>query len=90
MTTVPAKILVVDDTPTNVKLMAGLLEGSGYEVSTASSGSEALDLVAKIQPDLILLDVMMPGLDGYETSRPPNSVSGENYRSTGLQPVNTD
>jgi adenylate cyclase len=61
----PAKILVVDDIPENVRLLEAVLVPRGYEVVTARDGLEALDLVESEKPDLILLDVMMPGLDGY-------------------------
>jgi len=61
-----AKILVVDDTPHNVKLLADILGMKGYAVSTATNGEEALAKVAADQPDLILLDIMMPGLSGYD------------------------
>jgi adenylate cyclase len=61
----PAKILVVDDVPENVRLLEAVLAPCGYVVVTASDGLEALELVAAEEPDLILLDVMMPGLDGY-------------------------
>lgn len=64
-----ARILVVDDTPTNVKLLADLLSARGHAVSTATSGKEALALVATEPPDLVLLDVMMPGLTGYDVCR---------------------
>jgi DNA-binding response OmpR family regulator len=60
-----AKILVVDDVPENVRLLEAVLVPRGYEVVTASDGLEALELVEAEKPDLILLDVMMPGLDGY-------------------------
>lgn len=68
----PARILVVDDTPRNVKLLAELLTGSGYDVATASTGAEALEHVAGRageRPDLVLLDVLMPGLSGYDVCR---------------------
>ncbi|MBI2158695.1 MAG: response regulator [Candidatus Rokubacteria bacterium] len=65
----PAKILVVDDTAVNVKLLADLLTAKGYATFTASSGPEALATVAKEGPDLVLLDVMMPGMSGYEVCR---------------------
>jgi len=62
----PCKILVVDDTPLNVKILADLLTYNGYAVSTASSGAEGLAKVESEKPDLVLLDVMMPGMNGYE------------------------
>ena len=63
----PARLLVVDDTPHNVKLLADILGVKGYRVVTAASGEEALAKVASEAPDLMLLDVMMPGeLDGYQ------------------------
>jgi adenylate cyclase len=65
----PAKILVVDDTPRNVKLLADLLTVKGYSVVTAASGREALALVEAEQPDLVLLDVVMPEMSGYEVCR---------------------
>jgi two-component system, sensor histidine kinase and response regulator len=60
------KILVVDDQPINVQLLKRKLEREGMTVATAYSGREALDLVADDKPDLILLDVMMPEMDGIE------------------------
>jgi adenylate cyclase len=63
------KILVVDDTPKNIKLLEAVLAPRGYLVIPAESGSEALDKVATERPDLILLDVVMPGMDGYEVCR---------------------
>jgi class 3 adenylate cyclase len=65
----PAKILVVDDTPKNVKLLEYLLTGKGYAVVTAASGPEALEKVAVERPDLVLLDVVMPEMSGYEVCR---------------------
>jgi adenylate cyclase len=66
---VSARILVVDDLPQNVKLLADLLGAKGYAVSTASSGPEALLKVEAERPDLVLLDVMMPEMSGYEVCR---------------------
>jgi adenylate cyclase len=63
------RILVVDDTPVNVKLLADLLAVKGYAVVTAASGKEALEKVESERPDLVLLDVMMPGMTGYEVCR---------------------
>ncbi len=64
-----AKILVVDDIAPNVKLLADLLGMKGYAVVTASTGEEAMIKVAAERPDLVLLDVMMPGITGYEVCR---------------------
>lgn len=63
------KILVVDDTPQNVKLLCDLLAAKGYDVVSASSGPEALERLAKDAPDLVLLDVVMPEMSGYEVCR---------------------
>jgi class 3 adenylate cyclase/CheY-like chemotaxis protein len=65
----PARILVVDDTAHNVKLLADVLVARGYAVSTASSGKEALEKVASDAPDLVLLDVVMPEMSGYEVCK---------------------
>jgi adenylate cyclase len=62
-------ILVVDDTPANVKLLSDLLSVKGYQVVTAVNGEQALEKVAKEKPDLVLLDVMMPGMSGYEVCK---------------------
>ena len=61
-----ADILIVDDTLANLQLLANMLKGEGYKVRPASSGVLALQAVAKKQPDLILLDIKMPEMDGYE------------------------
>lgn len=60
------KILVVDDVPQNLKLLEAVLAPHNYKVLTAASGREALDVVSREAPDLILLDILMPGMDGYE------------------------
>ncbi|HEX4943888.1 MAG TPA: response regulator [Usitatibacteraceae bacterium] len=67
--TAKARILVVDDVPNNVKLLADLLAVRGYEVLTACDGDEALERVKDSRPDLVLLDVMMPRMNGYDTCR---------------------
>ena len=64
-----ARILAVDDSPTILEMLKAILVGSGYEVLTASDGAEALDVARSEQPDLILLDVMLPKLDGYRVCR---------------------
>ncbi len=64
-----AKILVVDDVALNVKLLADLLVAKGYRTCSATSGAEALRVLAAERPDLVLLDVMMPGMSGYDVCR---------------------
>ena len=63
------RILVVDDTPANIQTLAAVLKTEGYQLSVATNGKQALDALGRIQPDLILLDVMMPEMDGFETCR---------------------
>jgi CheY-like chemotaxis protein len=63
------RILVVDDVPQNVRLLEAVLQPRGYEVVTASDGPAALELVDSSRPDLVLLDVLMPGMDGYAVCR---------------------
>ncbi|HEX2205790.1 MAG TPA: diguanylate cyclase [Longimicrobium sp.] len=65
----PVRILVVDDLPDNVEILRARLTSRGYEVLTASNGEEALQVVHGDAPHLILCDVMMPGIDGFEVSR---------------------
>ena len=67
--TMPQKILVVDDQPKNVKLLADILAVKGYEVTTSASGEDALAKMKATPPDIVLLDVMMPGMNGYEVCR---------------------
>lgn len=64
-----ATVLVVDDLPQNVRLMDAVLSPLGFTVVSAMSGEEALDQLARQLPDIVLLDIMMPGMDGYETCR---------------------
>ena len=63
------QILIVDDTPANIDVLDQILEEEGYKISVAPTGEAALKLAPKINPDLILLDIMMPGIDGFETCR---------------------
>lgn len=63
------KILIVDDQPGVRRLLQEVLRSAGYGVYTASNGLEALSMVPQINPDLILLDMKMPGMDGLETLR---------------------
>ncbi|KAA1248927.1 response regulator transcription factor [Mycobacterium simiae] len=64
-----ARILVIDDEPTIVELLAAGLTFQGFEVHTAASGPEALDKARLVRPDAVILDVMMPGMDGYAVLR---------------------
>lgn len=65
----PAKILLIDDQPANLDVLCRLLEAKGYNISVAASGAAGLKIAARVEPDLILLDVMMPEMDGLETCR---------------------
>ena len=62
-------VLAVDDKPQNLQFLGKLLSDNGYEVALAQSGSQALGFVRKDEPDLILLDIMMPEMDGYDVCR---------------------
>ncbi|CAK8711705.1 Response regulator receiver domain-containing protein [Candidatus Electrothrix aarhusensis] len=62
-------ILVVDDQPANLKVLLSFLQEHDYRVYMVDSGQRALDILPKIQPDLVLLDVMMPGMNGFEICR---------------------
>ena len=65
----PTRILVVDDTLENIDVLIDMLGGEAFEVMVATSGAQALEVVAAHRPDLMLLDVRMPGMDGFETYR---------------------
>ena len=71
MTTEPSsiggRILIVDDTPANIQTLTAILKEQGYQISVATNGKQALEVLGKVRPDLILLDVMMPEMDGFET-----------------------
>ena len=62
-------ILVVDDQPQNIELLEAYLVPQGYEIVKAASGEEALEKLSGNRIDLVLLDVMMPGMDGFEVTR---------------------
>ncbi len=64
-----ARILLVDDQPANLDVLRGVLEREGYQVALAPSGQVALSNAARVQPDLVLLDITMPKMDGYEVCR---------------------
>lgn len=63
------RILLVEDNPLNLKLLRDVLVGTGYEVVTATSGEDALALAAAHPPELVLMDLQLPGIDGAETMR---------------------
>jgi CheY-like chemotaxis protein len=64
-----ARILVVDDNPANLRLLRMLLVGEDYDVRTAADATEALAMVGEFCPRLILMDLQMPGMDGFELTR---------------------
>lgn len=63
------RLLIVDDNPQNLKLARVLLTGEGYEVKTAPDAEEALNVLASFSPQLILMDIQLPGMDGLELTR---------------------
>jgi DNA-binding response OmpR family regulator len=69
-----SNILIIDDIPSNIRLMASILEENGYSVSYAQSGPDAIELCKKVNFDLILLDIMMPGMDGFEVCQILKSI----------------
>lgn len=64
-----AKILIVDDSPTHTATTRKILEAAGYDVLTAENGSVGIDVAKSVQPDLILMDVVMPELNGFQATR---------------------
>lgn len=64
-----ALIMIVDDSPTEVHVMRTVLEKHGYETMSAADGSECMSLVRETRPDLILMDVVMPGINGFQATR---------------------
>ncbi len=90
--TAAARVLVVDDTERNVKLLADLLTFKGYSVLTAGGGKEALERIAAEQPDIVLLDVMMPDMNGYDVCRKireaPATATLPVVMVTALDPAN--
>lgn len=63
------KILIVDDDRINLRILSGILQGERYQITLAESGETALEAYSKARPDLVLLDVVLPGIDGFETCR---------------------
>jgi len=64
-----AEILLIDDSPTDSHAYSGMLRARGHKVHTASNGAEGIALAASCKPDVILMDVVMPGVNGYEATR---------------------
>ena len=73
----PRRILVVDDNEDGVTMLAALLQFDGHEVITSLSGSQAVEIAAASKPDVVLLDIGLPGIDGYEVARRIRTASGE-------------
>jgi twitching motility two-component system response regulator PilH len=63
------RILIVDDSPTELHVLNDILGNAGYEVVASASGEDAIEKAARAQPDLILMDVVMPGLNGFQATR---------------------
>ncbi len=64
-----ALVMIVDDSPTEVHVMKTALEKHGFDTVAAADGSECLDLAKRVRPDLILMDVVMPGVNGFQATR---------------------
>ncbi|MBP6637811.1 MAG: response regulator [Sulfuritalea sp.] len=62
-------VLIVDDSPTERHILTELLSGAGYQVTTAESGDEGIERARQVKPDLILMDVVMPGTNGFQATR---------------------
>ena len=65
----PSRILVIEDEPANIRTLSTLLKERGYNINIATNGRQGLEVLERIRPDLILLDIMMPEMDGFETCR---------------------
>ncbi|MEZ5530703.1 MAG: response regulator [Porticoccaceae bacterium] len=77
-----ARILIVDDSPTETHTLTGLLQKNGYEVLSAQSGEDGMDMALREQPDAILMDIVLPGVNGFQTTRQLSKAS-----ETGHIPV---
>src|SRR5437868_1578279 len=63
----PSRILIIDDAPANIQTLSSILKERGYSINIATNGRQGLEVLERIRPDLILLDIMMPEMDGFET-----------------------
>ena len=64
-----AQILIVDDSPTEAHVLRGILERNGFDVEIAGNGAEGIERARELRPDLVLMDVVMPGLNGFQATR---------------------
>jgi len=64
-----AEILLIEDSPTDTHAYSAVLRSNGYAVQTAATGEEGIELAGKLQPDLILMDIVMPGVNGFQATR---------------------
>jgi twitching motility two-component system response regulator PilH len=64
-----AQVLIVDDSPTEAHVLKGMLEKNGFEIEIAESGTEGIERAKAFKPDLVLMDVVMPGLNGFQATR---------------------
>lgn len=64
-----ARILIIDDSPTETKVLSGILTSKGHQVLTANNGADGVALAKQELPDLVLMDVVMPGLNGFQATR---------------------
>ncbi len=64
-----AHILIIDDSPTDVKIFSGALERAGHTVTSAATAEAGIDAAHKAKPDLVLMDVIMPGMNGFQATR---------------------
>ncbi len=71
------KILVIDDSETNLVLLKAILEDAGFDIELANNSFEAKDLYPQVKPDLILLDLLMPGMDGFDFLKHLNEEESE-------------
>ncbi len=74
-----ARILVVDDSPTETHQMVNTLANEGHQVLTAATGRDGIDLATSEQPDIILMDVVMPGMNGFQATRQITRGSSTNH-----------
>lgn len=75
----PKKILIVDDEPNIIVPLEFLMEQNNYDVRVAETGEQALEIISAYEPDLILLDIMLPGIDGYEVCQKIRKIPRFNH-----------